>query len=278
MRFLPTLCLLLLLSALALAQTTDQPDPLRPGPPDSTAVNTPADSLNTTDGDENDQADLSPTALRYRLTTDGTVTSGNINRTLLQLTGAIDRGLGKQWRLSSAPSFVYGKQSGFLNERELFGDVRLTFRSDRRLYYLAFGSFEQSNLRQILSRWIGAAGVGFKLLNRQRTYISLTDVLLHETTDYAELNDINLWRNSARLYGQYRFDNDRWTVSHTTFWQPALNGSGNVRWNASVSLQVQVTKVLGVRTTLVNSYESLVVPGRVNNDLRWTMGLVYEKK
>ena len=33
-----------------------------------------------------------------------------------------------------------------------------------------------------------------------------------------------------------------------------------------------------LRTTFANSYESVVVPSRVNNDTRLTPGLTYEKK
>ena len=48
-------------------------------------------------------------------------------------------------------------------------------------------------------RYTVAAGLGYKLLARKRAYLSLTNVLLHENTDFAVLNDINVWRNSARL-------------------------------------------------------------------------------
>jgi hypothetical protein len=100
---------------------------------------------------------------------------------------------------------------------------------------------------------------------------------MQEYTDFLELNDINIFRNSLRLYGEYTFDHDRWTVTHTTFYQPAL-GQYNIRWNASASVQVKLTATTSLRTTLANAYESLVVPGRQNNDLRFTVGLVYEKK
>ena len=68
-----------------------------------------------------------------------------------------------------------------------------------------------------------AAGLGYKLLSRKRAYMSLTDVLLYENTDFAVLNDINVWRNSARLIGEYTFGNDQWTISHTALYQPALS-------------------------------------------------------
>ncbi len=266
----------------ALSQTIEQPDPLRPiATPDSTQASTPADSsvVGTGDPDEDEKelAEPQTSRYRYRLAADGTVTAGNINRTLLQLAGAVDYSLSDLFKLSSSPSFVYGRQSGILAEREWFGDFRTTYRSEKRLYYLAFGSFERSNLRRINRRWTIAAGAGYKLLNRKGAYISLTNVLLHEKTDFVELNDIDLFRNSTRLFGEYTFDKGRWTVSHTLFYQPAL-GVPNIRWNASLSVQIKLTAVVSLRTTLANAYESVVVPGRQNNDLRFTAGVVYERK
>ena len=104
---------------------------------------------------------------------------------------------------------MYGRQNGFLNEREYFGDGRVTFFHEKWLYYLAFGAFEKSNLRQILTRYTVADGLGYKILVRKRAYMSLTDVLLHENTDFAVLSDISVWRNSARFFGEYTFGHDQ---------------------------------------------------------------------
>ncbi|QDK82866.1 DUF481 domain-containing protein [Spirosoma sp. KCTC 42546] len=262
------------------AQIVEQPDPLRPSLPDSSKA-VKRDSSKTAVSqqkiDSIKHAPPVPTIFRYRFTADGTITEGNVSRTLLQLTSAVDYQLSNYFKLSSNPSFVYGKQNGILAEREWFGDLRTTYRYEKRLYYLAFGSYERSNLRQINHRWTAAAGLGYKLLNHKRAYISLTDVVMQEYTDFVELNDINIWRNSARLYGEYSFDKDRFTITHTAFYQPAL-GQYNVRWNASLSLQIKLTQVVSLRSTVANAYESLVVPGRQNNDFRFTLGLVYEKK
>jgi putative salt-induced outer membrane protein YdiY len=266
------------------AQIVEQPDPLRPSTPtsDSTKTKPPADSSKAaTLVQSATKKDSTPPAqahiFRYRFTADGTITSGNVNRTLLQLTSAVDYELSHLFKLSSNPSFVYGKQNELLSEREWFGDFRTTYRYEKRLYYLAFGSFERSNLRQINKRWTVAGGFGYKLLNHKKAYISITDVLMNENTDFFELSDIYIVRNSVRLFGEYTFDNDRFTVTHTVFYQPAL-GQYNIRWNASLSVQVKLTSATSLRTTLANAYESLVVPGRQNNDLRFTVGLVYERK
>lgn len=261
-------------------QIVEQPDPLRPSLPDSARTvkrDTSQASTSAVKPDTVKKVQPVTHIFRYRFTADGTVTAGNINRTLLQLTSSFDYRLSNYFRLSSNPSFVYGKQNGLLAERELFGDLRTTFRSDKRLYYLAFGSYERSNLRLINKRWTAAAGAGYKLLDRKRTYISITDVFLYESTDFAERSDVAIFRNSMRLFGEYSFDNDRFKITHTTFYQPAL-GQYNIRWNASLSVQVKLTEVVSLRSTAANAYESLIAPGRKNNDFRFTVGLVYERK
>jgi hypothetical protein len=273
-----------LTSLVVAAQNTEQPDPLRPSSADTTQ--TIVDSTGTSPGLGQDRSKVVRTGdtltYRVRLTADGTLTSGNINRSL-QLVGAFDVTVSKLAKLSSTPSFVYGRQNNTLAEREYFGDARVTLLHQNRLYYLAFGSYEQSNLRQIMHRYTLAAGIGYKLVDRKRAYISITNVLLREYTDFASLNDINTFRNSARLFGEYTFGHDRWTLSHTAFYQPALNRSQegeprNVRWNGNVSIQYKFSTYLSLRSTLANSYESIVVPGRVNDDLRLTLGMTYEKK
>lgn len=270
-----------------LAQTTEQTDPLRPSVPDSAQaardstkrrIDSTAASPAAT---QNKRFNFAP-EIRYRLTVDGTFTTGNVNRSLLQLAGAFDVSVSKLAKLSTNPSFVYGKQNLTLAEREYFADARLTMFYERRLYYLGFGSYERSNLRQILNRYTAAAGFGYKLLNHKRAYISLTDVIVREFSDYVELADINTWRNSARLFGEYTFGDDRWSVSHTTFYQPAIfqpeGAARNVRWNGSASVQYKFSAYLSFRATFANSYESIVVPGRLNSDTRLTLGMTYERK
>lgn len=276
-RFLIFLFGLLLFGFGTYAQIVEQPDPLRPSTPDSTLTKKQADSLRATGPVSVSAAAPVTPVFRYRFSADGTLTAGNVSRALLQLASSIDYQLSNYFKLSANPSFVYGQQNGLLAEREWFADFRTTYRHERRLYYLAFGSVERSNLRRINRRLSVAGGAGYKLVNRKRAYVSVTNVLLQESTDFAELNDVNVLRNSTRLFGEYTFGNDRWTVTHTAFYQPAL-GQYNVRWNATLSLQIKLTPAASLRSTLANAYESLVVPGRRNNDLRFTVGMVYEKK
>lgn len=230
--------------------------------------------------EEDDKKDDAPSKFRYRFSTDGTVTTGNVNRTLVQFATSLDWNLHKIFKLSSSPSYVYGKQNKVLAERESFADLRASILYEKTLYYLAFTSFERSNLRKINHRFVGAGGIGLKLLQKKTAYISITNVLLYEKTDFVineKFPDRNLWRNSTRLFGEYTFDKSKMSLSHTIYVQPSITEK-NFRWNGNLILRYQVSKNVSFRSMIENSYESVVVPGRQNNDFRWTFGVVLEGK
>ncbi|WP_229321016.1 DUF481 domain-containing protein [Larkinella knui] len=273
-------CLFLPVSAIAQVIT---PDTLQ------TVVPTDTAATDTTDADRNpDEAAQSdtvaasdPTGFHYKITADGTITAGNVNRALVQIGSSFDWAVSRLFRFASNPSFAYGRQNQLLNEREILADFRTTILQERRFYYLGFGAVEISNLRKIRQRLTGGGGVGYKLLSRKNAYLSVTNVLLYEYTDFitnsAEVKDINVLRNSTRVYGEYQWNNGRYSVTHTVFMQPALN-QPNLRWNGNVAFQIRLTSLIGVRTSVQNSYESVVAAGRKNNDFRWTTGLILEVK
>ena len=66
-------------------------------------------------------------------------------------------------------------------------------------------------------------------------------------------------------------------LENTLFLQPSITEK-NFRWNGNLILKYQLSKHISFRSTVENSYESIVVPGRQNNDFRWTFGIAYEGK
>ncbi len=250
-------------------------------------TNMPADS--TSEGEEEEEEggeeeeeekDNTPAKFRYRIAADGTYTSGNVNRALIQFSSALDFNNSKIIKFSSSPSYIYGQQNKVLAEKELFVDIRTSILHERKFYYLAFTSYEKSNLRKINNRFIGAAGVGLKLVQKSHAYISITNVLLYEKTDFVineKFPDRNLWRNSSRIFGEYTFRDSKLSLSHTLFLQPSITEK-NFRWNGNLILKYQLSKNISLRSLVENSYESIVVPGRQNNDFRWTFGIAYEGK
>ncbi len=212
---------------------------------------------------------------RVRASLDGMASTGNIERVLLQFASGFDWKTARFLKLSSSPSFVYGQQNKLLYERELFADLRATIGYQKPFYGLALVSWERSNLRQINNRWVQAAGVGYKVIQRKQAFLSITNLILHETTDYLERTDIDLWRNSTRLLGEFVLGSK--VVSRmVVMYQPSISQKNNVRWSGTFSVQYQLNKSLSLRTKFENTYESYVVSDRQNNDFRWTMGIAYE--
>jgi hypothetical protein len=248
---------------------------------DSTASEEAEEEEGDEEGEEEEvEKDKSFSKFKYRMGADGTYTSGNVSRILMQFTSSFDLTLSKVFKLATSPSYIYGQQNGLLAENEFFVDLRTNLFYEKRFYYLAFTSFEKSNLRKIENRFIGGAGVGYRLIKKERTTLSVTNVLLYEKTDFIlneKFPDRNLWRNSTRISGEYSFNDSKFSLSHILFIQPIIT-ENNFRWNGNLILKYQLSKQLSLRTTMENSYESIVVPGRANNDFRWTFGIVFEGK
>ncbi len=212
---------------------------------------------------------------KYHIGIDGNYSSGNINRELLAVRTAFELDLHKTFRLSTSPTFIYGRQSKILNERELMLDLRGSFWYRKRLFSSAFTSIEKSNLRKIIARHIAAAGFTFKLIEQPNAFFTVTNLVLFENTDYVQndkFTDRKLWRNSTKLQGEYKFKKEKFVLSHMLYIQPAISQK-NLRWNGNVVLRYMLTKMVSLRTVIEDSFESLVVPGRKRNDFRLMFGL-----
>ena len=257
---------------------------------EATAQSTSSDTLQvastdtTGSGDDDDpnyavaESEQDSTAkFHYRFTTDGIASAGNVQRILLQLSSALDWKPTNQFKLSSSPSFVYGKQGELLAEREFFADMRGSFWHQKPIYGLAFISWEKSNLRNILNRWTQAAGVGFKIIQKQKVYFSITNLILHEVTDFTERNDIDVWRNSTRLLGEFApGKSGKFRITSIVFLQPAISVRNNLRWSSTLTRAYKLSNAISLRTRFEDAYESYTAIGRKPNDFRWTIGLSIE--
>lgn len=212
-----------------------------------------------------------------RFNVDGTASAGNAERLLLQLSSMLDWKPSKQFKLSSSSSYIYGKQNKVLAEREYSADLRGSFWHQKRVYGLGFISWDKSNLRRILNRWTQAAGIGVKIIQKKKAYLSITNLILHEVSDFSEQADIDVWRNSTRFLGEFAPDKaGKFTIASIVFIQPAISLPDNFRWNGNLTLAYKMSNHLSLRTKFENTYESYVVPGRKPNDFRWTIGLTYD--
>ncbi len=248
-------------------------------------LQTSSSTQSTTSSEEDDdpnyavaEADQdSSIKFHQKFNADGTASSGNVQRLLLQFSSALDWKPNSKFKLSSSPSFVYGKQGGQLTEREFNADLRASLWHERLVYGLGFVAWERSNLRHINSRWTQGAGFGVKLIQTKRAYFSVTNLILHESTDYLERTDIDVWRNSTRFFGEFApSTSGRFTINSVLFLQPAISMRNNFRWSGTIVLAYRLSNAISLRTKFEDAYESYVVPGRKSNDFRWTFGLSIE--
>jgi hypothetical protein len=217
----------------------------------------------------------------YSFGIDGTMSSGNVNRQLLNFKTTLNFDPRKSvFGFFSNPRFQYGTNSDVLQERELFIDINSTlFYANSDVYFLMFGAFEQSNLRKILSRSNAGVGIGFKIFGgkkhpKSRFKLSLTNALVRETTNFEIREDRDLFRNSTRLKLSFDIIPKKMSLQSVTFLQPSLTDN-YYRWNSISNLTYKVGKNLAFLLSFENTYENFNDVGIQNAQSNATVGLVY---
>lgn len=214
---------------------------------------------------------------RYRFTGDGNFARGNVNRTVMVLRAEL-LFTGPVISIVTNPRFTYGKQNGILAERDSYGDLFVDVFKKRRTYLFGLGILENSNLRRIDLRKMAGAGLGFRVLNTKTNYLTLTNAIVYESTNFREKATVTTARNSFRVKGKHAFLQDKIRLNHITFMQPSLSDMRNLRWNTIVSVELPLNKYVTLRTSFENFYESVVETSRKRNDSRLTFGVAIGNK
>jgi hypothetical protein len=212
-------------------------------------------------------------SLSYRFAGDGNFSRGNVNRSLMVLRGEIML-QGPVVDIVTHPRFTYGQQNHQLAERDLYADLFIDVFKKRRVYAFSLATVERSNLRRIDWRQLAGAGIGLRLVRSSRHTLSLTNAIIHESTNFRERPTLTTQRNSTRLKGRHAFLGNKMRFTHITFLQPALADFSNLRWNTHLSLELPLTRWMAIRTSFENSYERVVEATRKRNDTRVTFGIV----
>ncbi len=258
--------------------------------PDSTQITVPKIGVDTTgnnvpdDDDANFPSTDSLSKLPhyfYSIGLDGTMSSGNVNRQLLNIRMTLNHENPKTiWGFFTSPKFQYGTNSDILQERELFLDFNNTFfYSQSDVYGLLFGNFEQSNIRKINTRTNVGIGIGWRILGGKRTpkshvKLSVSNAILHEKTDFIIKQDREVFRNSTRLRISVDLIPNQLIFNSTIFFQPSLNDN-YLRWNSLSSLSYKVGKHIAFLASLDTIYENFNIVGIQNSQVNATVGLTY---
>jgi hypothetical protein len=219
----------------------------------------------------------------YSFGADGVYNSGNVNRQLLTLRASINYEKPKSiWGINTSPKFQYGRNNKILQEREFYADLNNTlFYSQSDVYGLVFGSYEESNLRKINSRFMLGLGVGYKIIGSKnhpnsRVKLGISNAFLKEKTDFYTREDRNIWRNSTRIKLKAELIKDKLFFNNVTFLQPSIT-SNYLRWNAFSQIQLKVAKHISFTAALDNSFENINTEGVKNTQINAILGLTYSQ-
>jgi Protein of unknown function, DUF481 len=210
--------------------------------------------------------------------------TGNVQRTLFSSTGRIQvKGRSRFYKLYADATYLYGEKSQVISENDLTCNLNHSFWYEKRFYGIAFGTYEFSNLRGIFNRYLGGVGVGCQLVNiapeKAKSmlivpYVSVTNSLLYESTDFRQAIDVEVWRNSTRFLANFTCFKGKLILNNTVFLQPSLNNN-NFRASWNNILRVPLSAWFSLQSTLDYSYESVVLLGRQNSDVRLLFGFTF---
>ncbi|TAE69313.1 MAG: DUF481 domain-containing protein [Bacteroidetes bacterium] len=223
------------------------------------------------------KTDTKISIFQYRLVGDGLTMQGNINRILLSARAELGLNT-KKIQFETNPRFTFGEQNTNLAERDFFIDMNASVYHQKKIYAFALGAYEFSNLRGILERILAGGGIGWHIIRKNNTQISISNALFFETTDFVRRTDFKTWRNSTRMKIKYSFWNNRLNFLHYIFYQPSLQDASNVRWNFNMIIEMPIYNGLNFRISVDNFYESFVVDNRKNNDLTTRFGFSWGNK
>jgi hypothetical protein len=217
----------------------------------------------------------------YSFGADGVYNSGNVNRQLLTLRASVNFEKPKSiWGFNTSPKYQYGRNNKILQEREFYADLNNTlFYSQSDVYGLVFGSYEESNLRKINSRFMLGLGVGYKIIGSKnhpnsRVKLGISNAFLKEKTDFYTREDRNIWRNSTRVKLKAELIKDKLFFNNVTFFQPSIT-SNYLRWNAFSQIQLKVAKHISLTAALENSFENINTEGVKNTQINAILGFSY---
>ncbi|WP_324677866.1 DUF481 domain-containing protein [Hymenobacter sp. GOD-10R] len=203
----------------------------------------------------------------------GAYSRGGVNRALLSTTHAVTFTRGKHYGLPLNGSFIYGKQDGFLKERELLLSATPYYYKGRFRAY-AIGGFERSNLRGITDRVQLGGGPGWAFysdtLGRE---VSVSNLIIRERTNFLDGTTQLTARNSVRLKVAYSIK--ILTLSSVTFYQPSLADFNNYRFSNLTTLALKLTKALAVNFSYNYTHESQYSEGKVPDNTNMTLGISY---
>jgi hypothetical protein len=212
------------------------------------------------------------------------INTGNVNRVLFNTIGRFQyKGKGNMYKLNADVNYIYGEKDNKISENDLISNLNHSFWYDKQFYGIVFGTYEFSNLRGISNRYLVGAGIGWQAIrfNAEESkkmsivpYLSITNAMIYENTDFLKQADLTILRNSSRILANISFFKNKLIFNNTIFLQPSLS-QDNFRASWNSILRLPLSSWFSFQSTLDYSYESFVLAGRQNSDIRLLFGFTF---
>lgn len=191
------------------------------------------------------------------------------------------------WELGLGGAYDYGETTDpddgrFVSQRAWSVQVNADYMPSGRFSPFLFGTAEGSLQRQIDSRVSGGIGGRYRFIDRDNARVDFSLAALLERTDARmpgpedqEVTSIGRW--SARFRARRTFAEDRMTFDLVSFYRPRIHDADDdYTVEVTAALQYALTRVLGLKLSLVDNYDSLAEGrgARANNDGRLLVSVI----
>lgn len=171
------------------------------------------------------------------------------------------------WELGLGGSFDYGEANEpeggrFVSNRAWSLQGSADYQPEGTFSPFVFVTAQGSLQRQIDSRVSGGAGARLRFIDRDDARVDVSLAVLIERTD-ARMSDpgeddvTSIGRWSTRFRARRTFDEERMTVDLVSFFKPRMDDTSDYTVEVTAGLQYALTSVLGLKLSLVDTYDSL---------------------
>lgn len=220
--------------------------------------------------------------LQAKLSVTGFLQGGNVEAIVCRVKQDLSYQPFRKWVFKTNNSYVY-QEFGQKKEDEDFLSLNfLYFNPERRFYPQILGILASNFRREISSRTITGFGVTYQILKGKENWLKASlsseyehtefDTEAFNISDYNGTSQINTFRGTIWVNGQYQLFDKHLIFSHESYFQPSLEQGDNYRWQADLSLEVPISKYFRFKTNYLHTFESIVAEEQRVEDRVLTFG------
>ena len=178
------------------------------------------------------------------------------------------------------PNLLFTRNVIFGNklEADVFSFLLIKAWHRAKVYPVASLVYENSLVRSIDERYMGGAGVGWRMISSKTARLELIQLLMYEETRFAINKDLSYEgaRTHTSFNGKYSIVQDRLSFEHRIFYSLLLRNTANHRLRTLLTFRVLVTKKFSLTANLDYVYERIVDEHRSKENYITTGGVSFQ--